>query len=231
VRRGEPVQFVREPLNQWDPNAVAIVSLASGLQLGYVPKERTAAFAADGVCGRVASVGAAGDSGLLGCILDVRPGLPSLTLPVLPPGLEHAGELGGGGLGPQDAQQLAGGALREAGGRCQVTGMAAGEGAALVVVPQWHADAARRALVCTGALAVCPHVHAAMQLLGLPAARRGAARELLGLVNWWGEAEVEGYVRHVVRQQQLLRAVPAQQWVLQRQDRPVVLPPQESAQY
>lgn len=221
VQKREPVQLVREPSNRYDPNAIAVFSLSSGLQLGYVPKESTGMFTSDQICGRVASVGQAGLSGVLGCIVDMRPQLPSLTLPVLPPGMEHCADLSTSGLSQHDVEEVTSGTLAAAGGKCQVTGVAAAAGQALHVVPHWYADLVQRVLWCTGAVAVCAEVHDAMRMLQQPVDARGPAKELMALVNWWSEEEVEAYVRHVVRQQQQLRYVPAELWSVQRWVRPV----------
>lgn len=80
---GTAVQCVREPHNPYDPDAVAVLTLR-GMSLGYVPRELTGAFVHSVTFAHVVSTGVAGDSGLLGATIAVRPSLPPFR-PRLPP--------------------------------------------------------------------------------------------------------------------------------------------------
>lgn len=71
---GQAVAVQREPENAFDPNAVAVRTLAEQ-SLGYVPKDLTARFPQQLCFGRVYSVGQS-EGGAWG--FKVRPGLPAL---------------------------------------------------------------------------------------------------------------------------------------------------------
>ena len=65
---GRPLEFIQEPDNPYDSNAVKVLTL-DGLDLGYVPRTETAKFQFRSTFGHVISVGPAADSGLSGVLV------------------------------------------------------------------------------------------------------------------------------------------------------------------
>lgn len=71
---GDPVSVVPEPHNQFDPNAIAVVTL-QGEHIGYLPRDTAKYFASilqGPRTGTLASLGRSSNSGLLGCTVSFR---------------------------------------------------------------------------------------------------------------------------------------------------------------
>jgi hypothetical protein len=88
---------------------------------------------------------------------------------------------------PTRWRRLAEAALARARGVCEATGLATGSTASsspsssLVVLPEWRFDEARRAVVLTSAVALCPQAARCVRAARLPAARRAERAAALGL--------------------------------------------------
>ena len=134
---GQAVRFDREPDNEFDANAVAVSTL-SAASLGYVPRERTAAFGCDTTFGHVISVGPVVDNpdSLYGAMVrllcscchvnwpctdiieidqvSVAPQLPALCVAAIPKALKDRLDRA---LADIDWQTVRGAALAQAGNR------------------------------------------------------------------------------------------------------------------
>jgi hypothetical protein len=80
---GQPLIFVKEPTNPYDPNAVHIMTVG-GIDLGYVPKELTFKFLFDETFGLVNGVGREGSMGNWGFSVAVVPTVPSPAVLAMP---------------------------------------------------------------------------------------------------------------------------------------------------
>jgi len=185
--------FVREPTNPYDPDAVRIETLA-GAQVGYVPATPplTPDFTFETSFGRVLSVGKAQGSDLLGAVVAAQPALPPLAPP--PAGAARCEPSAGPTAAAWAARSAA--ALARAGGRCEVTCVAAGPAAPLAPMPLYRAHAEQGVLQLVGALAVSAAVHRALAALATreEGAERADAARLLAAVNGWSEGEAAEYL-------------------------------------
>mmetsp|Transcript_26233 Transcript_26233/g.73583 ORF Transcript_26233/g.73583 Transcript_26233/m.73583 type:complete len:295 (+) Transcript_26233:149-1033(+) len=140
---GQRVAFIKEPSNEYDPNAIRI-ELLSGQHLGYVPKEMTELFPHSLTLGNIRSLGLAGGSNsLLGAFVTVCPELPSIIPELFPSNISHPAGVRACDLSAYLSKELCR-SLRDQAclasqGRCEFTG-----GTGDSFVEEWaHVDSSR----------------------------------------------------------------------------------------
>lgn len=191
LEKDQAVSFVREHNNPHDANAIKVETL-DGVQIGYVPKGYTDAFASETNFGRVLSVGKTASGDQYGASVGVVPEAPSLTVDVLPSELE-AYEDPSTYLKPGLWQSLQQEALQRCSQCCEVSGVVTER---LLTVPLWRFLYDKATVQLIGALAVCEPVWRAKQMHKLTDVQQ--AGQVMQAVNDWNERERQAYVQYAL---------------------------------
>ncbi|KAK9817263.1 hypothetical protein WJX72_011983 [[Myrmecia] bisecta] len=194
LQTAQALMLVKEPHNEHDPNAVAVLTLA-GAQLGYVPRELTQNFTQDVTFASVYSFGA-NELGLYGAQVAVRPTLPPLTLDALPASLAAAANLSQE-VAKDEWDRLRRTTYRNANFRCEITG-GAGPDHPVECHERWYLDDVTHTAKLMGLMALAPEVHLAKHAdRQKDERRRQAAIWTLQEVNEWNVNEADTYLRYV----------------------------------
>ena len=205
----QPVMFSKEPHNEFDPNAVAIHSL-HGVQLGYVPRERTGAFIHPVTFGKVATVGhtssssSGGESPLWGAMVEVQPRVPGINVPDLPRQLAKNSVCRlSMHLAGQQWEEYKARVVSASGGRCMLTGVPNA-----AVTEQWEVDDVAKIVRLVGFVAEAPDVTELRYSLLLGSNDDstksdvvGRLKSVLAQMNGWSTTEraAEEYIHSVQR--------------------------------
>ena len=188
LRPGDPVVFAREPENEHDANAVAVLK-PDGTPLGYVPRLLTAALRDDAAPGRVASCGV-NAAGLAWAVVAVKPAGPGLAAD-LPPSTTGAPASLQSALPAATWERLAAGATVAAHGRCAGCGSSAE-----VCIPAWRYDAKTRVATLRG---LAPHCAACAAARALQhGVEDDVAIAHLSIINGWSREQAQQHAAWAV---------------------------------
>jgi hypothetical protein len=138
VKQGDAVALVKEPSNEYDSNAVKVVSL-SGKLLGYVPRGVNEKFTLHHVFGRVAYVGR--DESKLDSLIGIKvSSYPLLMSPCVSPVPAQREAMLKEDLGPDVWSRLCSDAIKGSFGLCQFTAAPPAKDYELELKPVWKIE-------------------------------------------------------------------------------------------
>lgn len=195
LKRGETLLLVREPTNEFDPNAIMVQRL-DGNTVGYVPAELTNLFLFDVTFAIVTSVGP-NDKGILGVKATCKPASPSLDIDVLPRSQWETRP--SDWISAEAWKRLEEVHITRVGHRCEVCGVS-GDSRDIHCAPRWSVHSKSRTQRLCGLLALCSPCSEAKSLLKLyEQGKQGPAILHLMKVNDWDKTEARAYIQHIFR--------------------------------
>jgi len=204
---GTPVLLVREPENEADAGAVAVLS-STGTSLGYVPRHLTEAFVHDTTPGRVAAVGR-NEAGIWWAVAHTKPVTPGLAADLCP--VPAGPEVPASFRATPNLSQLLSGSIwdtlrrdayKRANLRCVVCDAPKEGPGDLRAIEVWRHDPALRVSRLRSIHALCTACHGVARLRrdnSSSSGGRGSERQVQQLqkVNGWDRGQAEGYIAWV----------------------------------